>query len=252
MNLGTMFRKEMLELWRTSRLLVLVIVLAAFGMLSPLLAKYTPEILKMVPGAEQFAGLVPLPTILDAVAQYIKNMGQFGVLLALLLTMGAVANEKERGSAALMLVKPLPRISFILAKFLALSCAFAIATLVAGLGAYYYTLVLFGPLDFSAWLALNGLMLLDKLVYIAITLLFSTLFRSQAAAAGVGFGVIVLFTLLGSFPRMAELLPNQLVVWGGSLFSPAPISAWPAVWVAVGLMIACLAAAWQIFERQEL
>src|SRR5512146_2901345 len=120
MNLAAAFRKEMIEQWRTSRLLVLVIVMLFFGMLSPLFAKYTPLILTMLPGGDQFAGLVPPPTILDAVTQYVKNNGQFVVqLLAVVLTMGAVANEKEKGSAALMLVKPLPRLTFLLAKFLA-------------------------------------------------------------------------------------------------------------------------------------
>ena len=35
---------------------------------------------------------------MDAVTQYIKNIGQFGVILALLLTMGAVAQEKDKGT----------------------------------------------------------------------------------------------------------------------------------------------------------
>ena len=252
MNLAATFRKEMIEQWRTSRLLVLVIVMTFFGMLSPLFAKYTPLLLGQIPGAQQYANLMPPPTILDAIAQYIKNAGQFGVLLALLLTMGSVANEKERGSAALMLVKPLPRLSFLLAKFLAISCSFLIAYAIAAAGAYYYTLVLFGALDGPAWLALNGLMVLDKLVYIAIMLLFSTLFKSQAAAAGAGVGVLVVFTVVNSLPGLGELMPNQMIVWGSSLFVGPPLSAWPAVAVALGLILASLLAAWAVFEKQEL
>ena len=100
MNLLTSLRKELIEQWRTYRLLVLCLVLLVFGLSSPLLAKYTPELLKLIPGAEQFAGLVPKPTLLDAVAQYVKNIGQFGVLLALLMSMGSMVAEKERGTAA--------------------------------------------------------------------------------------------------------------------------------------------------------
>ncbi len=66
-------RKEILEQWRTYRIMIVAIVLTAFGMMSPLLAKFTPEILGMLPGAEQFAGLIPKPTITDAISQYSKT-----------------------------------------------------------------------------------------------------------------------------------------------------------------------------------
>ncbi len=59
MNLLTALRKEIIEQWRTSRLLVLLIVLGMFGMLSPLMAKFMPEIIRLVPGGEQFAMLNP-------------------------------------------------------------------------------------------------------------------------------------------------------------------------------------------------
>ena len=60
-------RKELLELWRTSRFIALATVFIFFGLTSPLLAKYIPEILKAVPGGEQFGALVPAPTIADAI-----------------------------------------------------------------------------------------------------------------------------------------------------------------------------------------
>jgi ABC-2 type transport system permease protein len=252
MNLWTSLRKELMEQIRTSRLLVLLAILGFFGLTSPLMARYISEIMRLVPGGEQFTAMIPPPTVNDAIAQYIKNTSQFGIVMALLLSMGSIAQEKEHGTAALMLVKPLPRVSFLLGKFLALALVFAIALLVAGLGAYLYTAVLFQVLDLGAWLALNGLMWLEMLVFVALTLLFSTLFRSQAAAVGLGFGMILLFALLGSLPTLGELQPGQLVVWGASLFGPAPVSAWPALWVSLGLIALSLLAAWLVFRRQEL
>ena len=86
------FRKEMLELVRTKRLLIALVVPVLFGMTSPLLAKMVPQIMTLVPGGEQIALLIPAPTINDAIAQYIKNVTQFGILLALLFGMGSVSN----------------------------------------------------------------------------------------------------------------------------------------------------------------
>ncbi|MGE5224950.1 MAG: ABC transporter permease [Omnitrophica WOR_2 bacterium] len=247
------FRKEIMEQVRTSRLLILTVVLVAFGLMSPLFAKYTPELLRMLPGGEDFASMVPEPTLLDSVAQYVKNVNQFGILLALLFTMGVVAQEKERGTAAMMLVKPISRGAFLLAKFVALGLAFLISIVLAGIGAYYYTMILFSAPDFGAWMALTALIWLQVLVYIALTLLFSTLVRSQAAAAGLGLGAILIFSLLGSLPSLGRYLPGELVSWGMGFFTPARLSAaWPAFWVSLGIILVSLAAAWLVFERQEL
>jgi ABC-type transport system involved in multi-copper enzyme maturation permease subunit len=122
----------------------------------------------------------------------------------------------------------------------------------AALAGYYYTLVLFGALDWSAWLALNGLMWLEMLVYVALTMLFSTLLRSQAAAAGLGLGAILVLSLVGSLPTLGDAMPDKLVSWGASLFTPQAASAWPAVWVSLAIILASLLAAWLVFRRQEL
>ena len=252
MSFMAALRKEIKEQWRTYRLLICVVVLGLFGMTSPLMAKFTPEIIKAIPGAEVAASLIPTPTIADAFTQYIKNTNQFGILVALLITMGAVVQEKERGTAAIMLVKPLSRGAFLLSKFISISLTLVISLLVAGLGAYYYTLFLFNATDIGAWAALSGLLLVQFMVIIAITLLFSTLVRSQAAAAGLAVGVLLLSAIVGVVPTIAKYLPGQLLNWGGSIMLGQPQPAWPALWVSLGIILACLAGAWIIFDRQEL
>lgn len=253
MNLLASFRKEVFEQWRSKRLLILVIVLLFFGLTSPLMAKYTPEMLRLIPGAEQFASLVPKPTILDAVNQYVKNIGQFGILLALLLSMGAVANEKDKGTAALMLVKPLPRGVFLAAKFLALALTFLAGVFLAALAGYLYTYVLFGRLDVSAWLALNAAMWLQMLVYVALTLLFSTLVRSQAVAAGLGLGAILVFSLIEGIPSLGQYMPGNLLAWIPAAYAGQDIAfPWPALAVSLAIILVSLTAAWLVFKNQEL
>jgi ABC-2 type transport system permease protein len=245
-------RKELLEQWRSYRFLVVVVVLLLFGLASPLIARYTSEIVKLVPGGADLAQLIPPPTMADAVDQYLKNSTQFGILLAILITMGAVAQEKDRGTAALMLVKPLPRGVFLLAKFVAIGLTFAVSVLLAGLGCYYYTLLLFGPLDLVAWLGLNGLLLLTLLVYVAATLFFSTLTKSQVVAGGLGFAFLIVLGAVGAIPGWGEFLPAQLSAWGRGLVVGSRGTFWPAMGVSLGLILASLVGAWQVFERQEL
>ncbi|MEW6648644.1 MAG: ABC transporter permease [Chloroflexota bacterium] len=244
--------KELREQWRTYRFLVALVVLTLFGLTSPLLAFFTPQIVAAVPGAEAFAGLIPPPSVKDAIGQYIENLSQFAILLAILLPMGAVASEKERGTAALVLAKPLPRATFLLAKAAAYLLVFAACFLLAGLAGYYYTGLLFEFLPLDQWLAMNALLLLYVMVYTALTLLFSTLTRSQALAAGLSFAVLLALGVAGISPALAVYLPAQLVNWGASLWVETGKAHWGAVGVSAGIVVAALLAAWLAFRRQEL
>lgn len=248
----TALRKELLAQWRSYRLLIVVAVLAAFGMASPLLAKFTPEFVRLLPNGEEMLSLIPPPTVADAVTQYTKNISQFGVVLALLVTMGVVAQEKDRGTAALILVKPISRRTFLGAKFVAIALSFLVGLVVAGLGAYYYTLVLFEALDPLRWLALNGLMWLFLLVYVALTLFCSTLSRSQVVAGGLAFALLVLVTGLGAIPRVGDYVPNHLISWGSALVAGRAGTAWPALGVSLGMIAVALVGSWLVFRRQEL
>src|SRR5215813_14212093 len=123
-------RKELREGWRTSRLPVIVLIFFAFGLASPLLAKYTPELVSSLAGPVQI--VVPPPQTSDAIDQFLKNVGQNGILVAILLAMGAVAREKERGTAAFVLTKPISRAAFLAAKLGALLVTLGSGVAVAG------------------------------------------------------------------------------------------------------------------------
>jgi ABC-2 type transport system permease protein len=254
MNFFIVLQKELTEQWRTKRLLIVGAVLVVFGLTSPLLAKLTPDLLKAVPGLPpEMVGLIPTPTMADAVAQYVKNMSQFGILLALLMTMGSVAQEKERGTAAMMLTHPVSRLTFLLAKFTAIGLTFAISLIIAAVGCWYYTLLLFDALSWGPFLALNGLMLIVFLVYIAVTLLCSALVRTQGAAAGLSFAALVVVAGIGSLPSIGEYFPGRLFSWGTALALGGKVdAAWPAFWISLGLIAAALFTAWLVFRKQEL
>jgi len=252
MNFFTLFEKEFLEQRRTRKFLIALVVLILFGMTSPLLAKMTPEMMKLVPGGEAYASIIPTPTINDAVTQYVKNITQFGILLALVFAMGSVAIEKEKGTAAMVLSKPVSRSGFVLAKFSALALTFLIAMIIAGAAGYYYTFYLFGALNPLNWMILNGLLLLYILVYVAITLLFSTLTRTQFVAIGLSFGVLILLGIAGSIPVVGSYLPGGLINTATQLMTGVPVTNWVCLWTSLGLILLSLTAACVIFSKQEL
>jgi ABC-2 type transport system permease protein len=245
-------RKELMEQWRTYRFLVLLIVLAFFGMTSPLIAKYTPDIIRLVPGGESLSQVIPVPTVMDAIGQYIKNVSQFGIFMALLLSMGSIVQEKEHGTAAIILAKPLQRRAFLGAKFLALALTFLVSLLVAGIGAYYYTLILFKPTDIGNWLLMNLLIWVYMLVYVALTILFSTISRSQAAAAGLSLGTLILLGLVGTLGVIGKYLPAELINWGANIMTGVGSTSWIALGVSLALILGSLVIAWLVFDSQEL
>ena len=74
--------------------------------------------------------------------------------------MGAIAQEKDKGTAAMMLVKPLPRGSFIGAKFLGSGNNVCNRhRYLPELAAIITPMLLFEAMDILHWLVLNALFL---------------------------------------------------------------------------------------------
>jgi ABC-2 type transport system permease protein len=250
---SVLFKKELWELARTAKLAIYLAVFFVSGLISPLLARYTPELLKAVPDMpSELVAIIPTPTVNDAVAQYIKNTSQFGVLLVILLTMTVLAQEKERGTAAMLLTKPVRRSAVVLAKWLAGHGALAAGLAVAALGCLGYTAVLFELLPIGSFLLLNGLLLVYFSVHLSVALLASALARSQSIAAIGAFGGLAMLLIVGALPRLSDYLPGALLTWGGSLLAGGDKSAWPALWVSLGLILGCVALACIYFEREEI
>ncbi|MCP4426530.1 MAG: ABC transporter permease, partial [Chloroflexi bacterium] len=239
--------------WRTKRVLVVAAVFLLFGLGSPLLAKFTPEMLNFIEGAEQFADLIPEPTTADSLTQYIKNLTQFGFIMAILLGMGAVAGEKERGTAAMILSKPLPRWAFVLSKFAAQALVYALGFVLSAAGALYYTSLLFGPFQVGPFLWGNVLLWLWLLTFTAVTLLGSVIGKSTGAAAGMALVGSVILLVGGSLPKVGVLAPSGLVAWASQLGLDVEIAAnGGAVAAAGALIVAVLVTAVALFETQEL
>jgi len=251
-------RKELLQLWRTRRVLVVVAVFLLIGLISPLLARFTPQLLSAIEGAEQFAELIPEPTLADAMAQYVKNLTQFGFIIAVLAGMGAVAGEKDKGTAAMVLSKPMPRWAFVSSKFVAQLMLYVIAFATGALSAYYYTLVLFGPVPRGAFAFMNLLLLLWLATFVAVTLLGSTLAKTVGAAAGVGLAGAVVLLLAGSLPVVGALAPGGLVTWVGQMGASlagaeeAVVANGGAIAMSLVIVLMCLLTSVAVFERQEL
>ncbi len=203
--------REIAEQARSYRLVAVLAVFAFFGLGSPLLAKLTPEILRMVGPVEGMTIVLPEPTAADAVAQFVKNLSQIVLLVLVFLGSGVVVAEKERGTAAFLLAKPVSRTGVILSKVLGQWLLVILGTLLSAACCLLYTWVLFGKVDAIAFSRTGALLLAHLLTFVSTTLLWSAVARSQAVAGILAFLTWVLLASLGGLGRIGDFLPGRLL-----------------------------------------
>lgn len=251
-------RKELLESLRTFRLPIVAGLFLFTGLSSPVLARYLPEIIELAGGDQLGVIDIPTPTPADAVNQLVKNLAQFGALAAILLAMGLVAAERDRGTAAFILTKPVSRPTFLGAKLAGLTLVLLASTVVAVAAGWIYTAILFEPLSVVGWIWLTVLVTLWLLALGSITFLGSVVTGSTLAAGGIGFVALLVIGIVSAIPGLdkftpggllgpaTELAANTVTVaqLGGDLWTPI-VSTIVLIGAAIALSI------WS-FGRQEL
>ena len=255
MSAGTvLLRKELLESWRTMRLPIVAGLFLVVGLTSPLLAKFLPEIVTAAAGDQLPAIPIPTPERADAVDQLWKNLAQFGALAAIVLAMGSVATERERGTAAFILAKTVSRDGFIAAKIVALGAVLALCVVLAVAVGWVYTAILFEPLPIGGWIALAFLAWLGLSAWAALTFLGSTITGSAPAAAGLGFGALLVLSIVSAIPNVGRFLPGGLAPAAAALAAGLPVEmddvVVPVVATTILIAVALVASVWS-FRRQE-
>jgi ABC-2 type transport system permease protein len=247
-------RKEIIQQWRTKRFLMVLAVFLLFGLVSPLMSKMLPELIKSEPGGEELVKLLPPPSAADGLASYLDFIGSFGYILVILLGMNAIAGEKETGTAGMILSKPMPRWVFVLSKFTAQSLVYTLAILVGTLTVYYCTFVLFGAVDALILIQISLLLLLWLLTYAAAVLLASVMGRTVATAAGVGLGLAVAIGLARNIPHYGKWTPNGLMAWATGLLENAESTLVNpgALAGSLAMLLLFLIGSVVLFERQEI
>ena len=255
MGFRVLLIKELREQLRTGRLIAVAAVFVLFGILGPLTDRYMKELIDAV-GSQSggFTIAVQPPSLNGDLAQIVKNLSEFGVICALLLGMGSVAWEKERGTAGMIMTKPASRAAFLAAKLTAISLNLGLAVILGcGLG-YVYTTVLYPsafPLD--GYVAMAAIMWWTLVIFTAITLLGSTISRSAIAAAGLGMvallvlGILATIPVIGPWSPLALLTPASNLALGedaGNFLGPLLFN--------IALVPALFGATWLTFRRQEL
>jgi ABC-2 type transport system permease protein len=194
---------------------------------------------------------MPPPTAAQSLVEYAGSVGQIGVLVAVLVGMGSVASELQRGTAVMTLSKPVTRAAFDTAKLVAMSVTFVASLAVASALCLAYSVWLIGAADAVSFLGLNLLLALFLVFCLAVTVLFSSLFKSSLAAGGTALGVLVGQAVVSVLPWVGDYMPGRLLGWGNGLFSGGH-SYWGSLAVTTVLIGLCLYFAQRALKDKEM
>lgn len=180
--------------------------------------------------------------------QMFFGMGMLAIGLGAVVQMqGSVIDEVETGTAAWVLSKPASRPAFIAAKLIGNTVAILLTMVLPEALIAYGLFALNGtPVPLPAFLMALGLLVLNTLFYITLTLMLSVVARSRGVVLGVALGVLLGGgTLLRGVPIVGELSPWVFLDLGGALVSglaPTPRMLLPVVatmvWGVIFVMVA--------------
>lgn len=211
-GLPAFFKKEVLELVRTKRMMILLLVFLTIGIMNPAIAKLTPKMMEMASEEYTEMGIVFTETkitALDSWSQFAKNI-PMALIVLLIMFCGTYTSEYSKGTLIPLLTKGLSRCSVVISKL-----AVILLTWSAGLwgcfgvtylySEYYWDNSVVKQLFFAAfgwWLF--GVLMLSCIVF------FSS-FSGSAGQVMLGTGgVYFAMSLISMFKKAKEYLPIQL------------------------------------------
>lgn len=241
---ASLWAKEMGEWWRTRKWLVhlLVWVISLNGILAMVSAAT-----KAHPGTESL-----LQTQVDLLVKLGSVLTAIGVLVVM---QGSMIGERQSGTAAWILSKPVSRAAMILAKFGANALSYIALAVLLPSAIAYGQIRFYGSVSLGAYLGLVGILTVHTLFYLTLTLMLGTYFNTRGPVLGGGMATLFLGSLvLGLLPQSAWFTPYGLPEVALGLFgsAPLPILAWLPVaatllWSALFLVMAT-----RCFNREEL
>jgi ABC-2 type transport system permease protein len=215
-----LWRLEWLRVLRTKRWIALFGVYLFFGFLGPITARYLNEILARAAAEQQgFEFTAPPPTPHDAIAQYVSNAAQLGILVVVVVAAGAFFMSPE--IATFLRTRTAGTVSLLTPKYVVAVGASVVAFLVGTGAAWYETVVLIGSPSTSGMLAGIGYGILSLLFVVAVVAAISARAKSTLATVLLSIVALLLMPLLGLIKGVSEWLPSSLITALGSLVGTA-------------------------------
>ncbi len=209
--LTAMIKKEMVEMLKNYKWLIVPVLFMFFGAMQPITYYYMPEILKMASFPQGTILQIPVPTPGETMISVYSQFNQIGILVLVLISMGAIANEVKSGVAETILVKPISIKHYISSKWIAYFSITIVGSLLGVMIGYFYTIQLIGDISFIIIVKSAVIYLFYLLIYVGLSLFFSSIFTSGIAAGGITITIAIVLSIIGSLPFHLWWLPSYLL-----------------------------------------
>jgi ABC-2 type transport system permease protein len=160
--------------------------------------------LQMMQQNPELIGLIP----------FMRLAGLGMVIGVLVIAQGAIIGEKQSGTAAWVLSKPVSRIAFILSKLAGYGFGiFGVMCVLIGAILYVQIWITTGvqipPLHFAGMI---GLVFLDLLFYLTLSIMLGTIFNSRGALIGIPLILLFIYMLIPNLPVwLVAIMPWNLL-----------------------------------------
>ncbi len=190
--------------------------------------------------------------------------GMAPVIGMIIIAQDALVEEKQTGTAAWILSKPVSRVSFFLSKLIANGLG-GLVTMVLIPGAVAYVEFYFATRAWPnpiAFLEVIGIIFLNLAFYLSLTLMLGAFFQSRGGVIAIPMFVLFGAQLLGSVKPLLYVMP-WLLLWplqfggpeqisiAGAILMGNPIPTfWPIITTALFTTIFVILGIWR-FDKQE-
>ena len=249
------FKKELLERVRRGRALLLLLLFLMFGAMNTGGALMIPWLYDVF--REDFLKLgldVGSVTVsaLDSWAQFFKNI-PMALIVFVLIVSNCLTKEYTGGTLVLMLTKGLTRYKVYLAKATAALLLWSLGYFTCFAITYGYTVYFWDHSTVQNLIPAVLYWYVFGVLCICLSLVFSTVYQSNVAVAVTTGGAVLLSTLLGMLPKLADAVPTALLNSGTLLTgAQSPATYTPALILSASLSVAALILGIPLFNRKTI
>ncbi len=242
---GNLFKKELVDWWGTRSGWLQILLWVAIingGVAGTIVALRAQN--------------MPAADVSQAAVQILNMLaGFFGAIGGVIRVQDAVAGERQAGTAAWILSKPVSRSAFILSKVIANALGVLATILLVPAIIGYFELRLFAgyPVPIDSYVAAMGVQALHLLFYVTLTIMLGAVFSTRGWIIGVPLALILGYqAFLAIVPQLYRVMPWGLpdaavsLMTGNPPVAPTAIAAVP-IWMVLFAWFAIYR-----FSREEL
>ncbi|MBD5383692.1 MAG: ABC transporter permease subunit, partial [Ruminococcaceae bacterium] len=248
-------KKEVIETFRTGKIVILILLFVLFGIMNPAIAKLTPWLMEMMSEAMAESGLIITDIQVDAMTswtQFFKNI-PIALIFFVLIFSDIFTKEYRSGTLLLVLTKGLSRYKVVLAKTILLLLLWTFGygicfAITYGYNAYFWDNGIVYNVFFSAvvwWLF--GIWVM------CLVVIFSSLLRNNTGVSLCTGGTVLLAYLLSFVPKANIYSPAMLMNTNSLLIGAEGTDTYiKAIIIAAVSGVICISISIPIINKKQL